>query len=85
MAREGNESYRKRRKGKATKKEKKISKELKIQMEKVKLTLQNIIQYKEKWINHLRHKKVKLKKMIEKGKRIKDDAAFKRDQKKTTD
>ena len=51
-------------------------------MGKVKLTLQNIIQYKQKLINHLWHKKVKLKKMAEKGKRIKDDTVVKRDQKK---
>ena len=82
IARAGNEVYRKKCKSEATKKEKQILKELKIQMGKVKLTLQNIIQYKQKLINHLWHKKVKLKKMAEKGKRIKDDTVVKRDQKK---
>ena len=36
--------------------------------------------YKEIWIDQLRYKKIKLEKMTERGKRIKDDAMFEKDQ-----
>ena len=37
--------------------------------------------YKEQWIDKLRYKKIKLQKMIERGKRIRDNATFERDPK----
>ena len=79
-ARAGNEIYKKKHKRKAKKKEKQILKELKILMENVKLTLHNILQYRGKWIDQLRLKKVKLEKMIERGNRIKDNVVFERGQ-----
>ena len=37
-------------------------------------------EYKESWIDKLRYKKIKLQKLIEKGRGIMDNANFKRDQ-----
>ena len=36
--------------------------------------------YKEIWIDQLRYKKIKSKKMMERGKRIKDNTMFEKDQ-----
>ena len=36
--------------------------------------------YKEIWIDQLRYKKIKFDKMTERGKRIKDNAVFEKDQ-----
>lgn len=80
IARAGNELHRRKQKRKATDKEKKISKDLKHQMAKSDTTSENIRIYKEKWLDQLRYKKVKLEKMIERGNRIKDNANFEKDQ-----
>ena len=38
-------------------------------------------QYKERWINKFRYKKIKLQKLVERGKQAMDNANFERDQK----
>ena len=81
IARTNNELYRRRQKRKATKKEKKLLKQLTSIMDRWKPTTSIIRMYKEQWIDKLRYKKIKLQKMIEKGKRIRDNATFERDQK----
>ena len=81
IARAGNELHRRKQKRKATDKEKKILKDSKHQMEESETTSMSIRRYKEKWVDQLRYKKVKLEKMIERGNRIKDNANFERDHK----
>ena len=81
IARAGNELHRRKQKRKATDKEKRILKDLKHQMEESETTSKNIRRYKEKWVDQLRYKKVKLEKTIERGNRIKDNANFEKDQK----
>ena len=66
---------------KQQKKERKILKRLKHQMEESGTTPKNIRRYKENWMDHLRYKKEKLEKMIERDNRIKDNANFEKDQK----
>ena len=55
-------------------------KDLKQQVEESDTTSINIRRCKEKWLDQLRHKKMKLEKIIEKGNRIKDNANFEKDQ-----
>ena len=43
-------------------------------------TTKTLIRYKEIWIGQLRYKKVKLEKMIERGRRIMDNDIFENDQ-----
>ena len=81
IARAGNELHRRKQKRKATEKEKKILKDLKQQMEESDTTSKNIRRYKEKWLDQLRYKKMKLEKMIERGNRIKDNANFEKTKK----
>ena len=81
IAKAGNELHRRKQKRKATEKEKKILKDLKQQPEESDTTSKNIRRYKEKWLDQLRYKKMKLEKMIERGNRIKDNANFEKDQK----
>ena len=44
-------------------------------------TTRMLKKYKESWIDKLRHKKIKLQKIIEIGRQIMDNANFERDQK----
>ena len=44
-------------------------------------TTSTIRMYKEQWIDKLQYKRIKLQKMIERGKKIRDNATFERDQK----
>ena len=81
IARAGNELQRRKLKRKATAKEKMILKDLKHLMNESDTTSTNIRRAKEKWLDQLRYKKVKLEKMIERGNRIRDNANFERDQK----
>ena len=81
IARAGNELHRRKQKRKATEKEKKILKDLKQQMEESDTTSKNIRRYKEKWLDQLRYKKMKLEMMIIRRNRIKDNANFEKDQK----
>ena len=81
IARAGNKLHRRKQKRKATNKENKILKDLKHQMEESETTSMNIRRYKEKWVDQLRYKRVKLEKMIERGNRIKDNVNFEKDQK----
>ena len=81
IARAGNELHKRKQKRKATEKEKKILKDLKQQLEESDTTSKNIRRYKEKWLDQLRYKKMKLEKMIERGNRVKDNANFEKDQK----
>ena len=50
-------------------------------MEESDTTSKNIRRYKEKWLDQLQYKKMKLEKMIERGNRIKNNANFEKDQK----
>ena len=50
-------------------------------MDRCEPTTSTIRMYKEQWIDKLRYKKIKLQKMFERGKRIRDNATFERDQK----
>ena len=81
IARAGNELQRRKLKRKATAKAKKILKDLKHLMNESDTTSINIRRSKEKWLDQLRCKKVKLEKVIERGNRIRDNANFERDQK----
>ena len=44
-------------------------------------TTRMLKEYIESWINKLKYKKIKLQKLVERGKRIMDNANFERDQK----
>ena len=59
----------------------KILKQLKKTMNETEPTTSVLMKHKERWIDKLRHKRVKLVKMIERGKRIIDNNIFERDQK----
>ena len=80
IAKTSNELFRRKVRRKATKKEKEILKQLKVQMGK-ELTSNNLKIGKELWIDKLRCRKVKLEKHIEKRKRKQDIIKFQRDQK----
>ena len=81
IARTNDELYRRRQKRKATKKEKKLLKQLTSSMDGLEPTTSTIRTHKEQWIGKLRYEKIKLQKMTERGKRIMDNAIFERDQK----
>ena len=53
-----------------------VLKALKIEIKNVKLISQKFMQYREKWIEQLLHGKLKLEKMIERGRKFKDTAVF---------
>ena len=80
IARTSNELYTRKIRRKATKREKEILNQIKVQMDK-ELTSNNLRIAKEQWIDKLRYKKVKLEKCIEKRKRKQDNIKFQRDQK----
>ena len=80
IARAGNELQKRKLKRKATAKEKKILKDLKHLMNESDATSTSIGRAREKWLDQLRCKKVKLEKMIERANRIRDNANFERDQ-----
>ena len=44
-------------------------------------TTRMLKEYKESWIEKVRYKKIKLQKLVERGRRIMDNANFERDQK----
>ena len=62
-------------------KEKKLLKQLRTAMNGAEPTTSTLRMYKEIWIDKLRYKTIKLQKMIERGKRVMDNANFERDQK----
>ena len=72
--------HRRKEKRKATKREKRNLADLKKQMGGVTATNAALASYKEIWIDQLRYKKIKFEKMSERGKRIKDNAMFEKDQ-----
>ena len=80
IARISNEMHRRKEKRKATKREKRNLADLKKQMGGVTATNAALASYKEIWIDQLRYKKIKFEKMLERGKRIKDNAMFEKDQ-----
>ena len=80
IAKTSNEIFRRKVRKKATKTEKEILKQLKVQMGK-ELTSNNLRTAKEQWIDKLRYKNVKLEKYIEKRKRKQESIKFQRDQK----
>ena len=81
IARTSNEIYRRKQRRKGTPKEKKILKQLKETMHETELTTSVLTKHKEVWIDKIRYKRVKLVKMIERGKRIMDNSIFERDHK----
>lgn len=81
IARASNELHRRRQQRQATKKEKEIIKHLKEKMEGKEVTPANLMAAREKWVDKLRYKKVKLDKSEEKGKRKRDNILFQKDQK----
>ena len=81
IARTSNEIYRIKQRRKGTPKEKKILKQLKETMHETELTTSVLTKHKEVWIDKMRYKRVKLVKMIERGKRIMDNNIFERDHK----
>ena len=81
ITRTSNEIYRRKQRRKGTPKEKKILKQLKKTMNETELTASVLTKHKEVWIDKLRYKRVKLVKMIERGKRIMDNNIFERDYK----
>ena len=81
IARTSNDIYRKKQRRKGTPKEKKILKQLKKTMHETELTASVLTKHKEVWIDKLRYKRVKLVKMIERGKRIMDNNIFEKDHK----
>ena len=80
IARISNEMHRRKEKRKATKREKRNPADLKKQMGGVTATNAALASYKEIWIDQLRYKKIKFEKMLERGKRITDNAMFEKDQ-----
>ena len=56
-------------------------KELKKLMGGVDPTTRMLKEYKESWIEKVRYKKIKLQKLVERGRRIMDNANFEKDQK----
>ena len=81
IARTSNEIYQRTQERKAIAKEKELSNELKKLMGGVDQTTRKLKEYQENWIDKLRFKKIKLLKLIEKGRQIMDNANFERDQK----
>ena len=81
IARTSNEIYRRKQRRKGTPKDKKILKQLKKTMNETEPTTSVLMKHKELWIDEIRYKRVKLVKMIERGKRIMDNKIFERDQK----
>ena len=80
IARTSNEIYRRKQQRKGTPKEKRILKQLKETMNETKLTT-SVLTKQEAWIDKLRCKRVKLVKMMERGKMIIDDNILERDHK----
>ena len=77
IARANNELYRRRQKRKATKKEKKLLKQLTSSVDGLEPTTSTIRMYKEQWIDKLRYKKIKLQEMTERGKGLWTMLSFK--------
>ena len=80
VAKMSNELYRRRKRRKATNKEKTIIKELRVLIEK-EATNYNLRNAREQWLDRLRYKKIKLAKCEEKRRRKQDNIMFQRDQK----
>ena len=77
VARSSNEIYQKTSKGKRQPKRKKgLLSKLKKLMDGVDPTARMIKEYKESWIDKLIYKKIKLQKLIERGRQIMDNANF---------
>ena len=70
IARTSNEIYQRKQQRKSTPKEKKIFKQLKETMNETKPTTPALMKHKEEWIDKLTYKRVKLVKMIKRGKII---------------
>ena len=68
IARTSNGIYRRTQKRKATAKEKELFNDLKKPIGGVDSTTRMLKEYKESWIDNLRYKKTKLRKLIERGK-----------------
>ena len=79
IARTSNEIYWRKQQRTDTPKEKKILRQLKKTMNETELTTSVLMKHKEVWIDKLRYRRVKLVKMIERGKRIMDNNIFERD------
>lgn len=77
IARASNEIHRRKVNRKQTKKEKKILQELSTCLEGGEASTCNIINAREKWLDELRYKKVKLRKLTKNGNRIRNNSMFK--------
>ena len=80
IARISNAMHRRKEKRKAMKREKRNLADLKKQMGGVTTTNAALASYKEIWIDQQQYKKIKFEKMMERGKRIKNNAMFEKDQ-----
>ena len=80
IARISNEVHRRKEHRKASWKEKKFLKELELRIEGKKTTTVALMTYREQLLDQLRYMKVKLEKMMVKGKRVKNNALFRKDE-----
>ena len=80
IARAGNEIYRRKTRRRATVKKKKIAKELKERIGIKTLTSSVILRMKEKWLDELRHLKVKMEKAEKRKNRVRNNAIFQEDE-----
>ena len=80
IARVNNELYRRKKQTKATRKEVRISQELRKYVEGGSAGTQELVEASEKWLDELRVKKVILLKAVEKRKRRKSNAMFATDE-----
>ena len=78
VAKTSNKLYRMRQRRKATKKEKKVIKELRVMIDKDKINY-NLRNTREQWLDNLRYKKIKLAICEEKQRTKQDNIMFQRD------
>ena len=78
VAKTSNKLYRMRQRRKATKKEKKVIKELRVMIDKDKINY-NLRNRREQWLDNLRYKKIKLAICEEKQRTKQDNIMFQRD------
>ena len=80
IVRISNEVHRRKKHRKASWKENKVLKELQLRLEGKKTTTVALMTYREQLLDQLRYMKVKLEKMMVKGKRVKNNALFRKDE-----
>ena len=75
-----NEVHRRKEHRKATRKEKEILKEIKARINEKRTTTSALIIYRDELLDTLRYMKVKLEKMLTKGKRVRNNTLFRQDE-----